>query len=78
MVTKSINRIVAASREANDFATEQLALWFVKEQIEEEYLARRAIEMIDLMEGESLFVIDTELGNIRDQAPTAFDAAEAE
>jgi ferritin len=78
MVTKSINRIVAASREVNDFATEQLALWFVKEQIEEEYLARRAIEMIDLMEGESLFVIDTELGNIRSQAPKSFDAAEAE
>jgi hypothetical protein len=34
--------------------------------------------MIDLMEGESLFVIDTELGNIRSQAPKSFDAAEAE
>lgn len=77
-VTKNINKIVAASREANDFATEQLGLWFVKEQIEEEYIARRAIEMIDLLEGESLFVIDTELGNIRAQAPTPFDAEEAE
>jgi ferritin len=77
-VTKNINKIVAVSRGVNDYATEQLALWFVKEQIEEEYLARRAVEMIDLLEGESLFVIDTELGNIRSQAPTPFDAAEAE
>lgn len=77
-VTKSINKIVAASRTAVDYATEQLALWFVKEQIEEEYIARRAIEMIDLMEGESLFTVDTELGNIRKQGPTPFDAEEAE
>lgn len=77
-VTKSINRVVAVSREAVDYATEQLALWFVKEQIEEEYIARRAIEVIDLMEGESLYTIDVELGNIRSQAPAPFDAAEGE
>jgi ferritin len=75
-VTKSINRVVATSREMVDYATEQLALWFVKEQIEEEYIARRAIEVIDLMEGESLYVIDVELGNIRSHAPQPFDAAE--
>ena len=77
-VTKSINRIVAVSREAVDYATEQLALWFVKEQIEEEYIARRAIEVIDLMEGESLYTIDVELGNIRSQAPAPFDAVGGE
>lgn len=75
-VTKSINRVVAISREVVDYATEQLALWFVKEQIEEEYIARRAIEVIDLMDGESLYTIDVELGNIRSQAPAPFDAAE--
>lgn len=73
-VTKAINRIVAASREAVDYATEQLALWFVKEQVEEEYVARRAIEVIDLMEGEPLFTIDQELGTIRNTGPQPIDA----
>lgn len=77
-VTKAVNRIVAVSREAVNYATEQLALWFVKEQVEEEYIARRAIEIIDLMEGESLYTIDVELGNIRSQAPLPFDAPAAE
>lgn len=68
-VTQAINEIVAVSRNAIDYATEQLALWFVNEQIEEEYVARRALEVIDLMEGESLYTIDQELGNVREASP---------
>lgn len=78
-VTSAINKIVAASREANDYATEQLALWFVKEQIEEEFVARRALEVIDLMEGDSMYTVDQELGNVRAAAAgISFDAAEGE
>lgn len=73
-VTESINKIVTASREALDFATEQLALWFVNEQIEEEFVARRALEVFDLMEGETIYTIDTELGGIR-EAANELDAA---
>lgn len=76
-VTTSINKIVQTSRQANDYATEQLALWFVKEQIEEEFVARRALEIIDLMEGESMYSVDSELGNVRAAAAgISFDAAE--
>lgn len=64
-VTKSINRIVGACRKADDYATEQMMLWFVNEQVEEEATARRAVEVLDLMEGETAYNIDKELGKVR-------------
>ncbi|NBA85160.1 ferritin [Emticicia sp. CRIBPO] len=77
-VTTAISKIVAAARQVNDYATEQLALWFINEQIEEEYNARRALEIIDLMEGESLFAIDQELGSIRESAAQSMTNGTAE
>lgn len=65
-VTHAINRLVTKSRNAEDYATENFLQWFVKEQVEEEANARRAIELFDVIgkEGTGLFVIDKEIGKI--------------
>lgn len=59
-VTESIHQIVAACRKAGDFATENFMQWFVKEQIEEEFVARKAIELFDMLgdDAASLLMID--------------------
>ncbi len=59
-VTKSINRIVTASRNVEDYATENFIQWFVNEQIEEEDNARRALELFDVIgeEGTGRYQID--------------------
>ena len=48
-VTQSINRIVTQSRREEDYATENFIQWFVKEQVEEEDNARRALELFDVI-----------------------------
>ncbi|WP_128543684.1 ferritin [Larkinella soli] len=65
-VTNSINRIVATARQLNDFATDQFMQWFVQEQIEEEYVARRAVELFDVIgeEGVGRYMIDKAIPKI--------------
>ncbi len=65
-VTHAINKLVTKARSSEDYATEDLLQWFVKEQIEEEANARRAVELFDVIgkEGTGLFVIDKEIGKI--------------
>ncbi len=48
-VTDSIHEIMATCRKNNDIATEEFMRWFVQEQIEEEYIARRALELFDVL-----------------------------
>lgn len=48
-VTDSIHEIVGETRKVNDIATEEFMRWFVQEQIEEEYIARRALELFDVL-----------------------------
>ncbi|MEO9966217.1 MAG: ferritin [Reichenbachiella sp.] len=59
-VTESINHIVAACRKSGDFATENFMQWFVKEQVEEEFIARKALELFDMLGDDpaSLLLID--------------------
>ena len=57
-VTKSIYKIVKACRELTDYGTENFLNWFITEQLEEEASMRSIIDMIDLMEGEPLQLID--------------------
>ena len=66
-VTKSINRIVTASRNVEDYATENFLQWFVTEQIEEEDNARRALELFDVIgeEGVGRYQIDKAIGKLR-------------
>ncbi|MEP1095316.1 MAG: ferritin [Cyclobacteriaceae bacterium] len=48
-VSDAIHEIVGECRKYNDIATEEFMRWFVQEQIEEEYIARRALELFDVL-----------------------------
>ena len=65
-VTKSINSLVDHCFQIKDFATFNFLQWYVMEQREEETLARRAVELFDLIgeEGVGLFMIDQEVGKL--------------
>jgi ferritin len=65
-VSQAINRIVGLSRRLDDYATDNFMQWFVKEQIEEEYIARRAVELFDVIgeEGVGRFLIDKQIPKI--------------
>lgn len=65
-VTNAINKIVTKCREVQDYATEEFLMWYVKEQREEEKNARRALELIELIDesGSGKFVLDKEIGKI--------------
>ncbi|EKB50933.1 putative ferritin-1 [Cecembia lonarensis LW9] len=65
-VTKSINAIVDHAFSAKDFATFSFMQWYVTEQREEETLARRAVELFEIIgeAGVGLWTIDQELGKL--------------
>ena len=70
-VTDAIHDIVGVCRKHIDIATEEFMRWFVKEQIEEEYVARRALELFDVL-GEDKIA----LGMIEERIlDVAYDAA---
>lgn len=48
-VSDAIHKIVAECRQHMDFATEEFMRWFVQEQIEEEFVARRTLELFDVI-----------------------------
>lgn len=48
-VSDAIHEIVESCRKHHDVATEEFMRWFVMEQIEEEYVARRAVELFDVL-----------------------------
>jgi ferritin len=65
-VTQSINNIVEHSLNIKDYATFNFMQWYVTEQREEETLARRAIELFEIIgeEGIGLWTIDQEVGKL--------------
>jgi len=65
-VTQSINQIVDHCFKIKDFATFNFLQWYVMEQREEEVLARRAVELFDLIgeDGVGLWMIDQEIGKL--------------
>lgn len=69
-VTKSINTIVDHCFQIKDFATFNFLQWYVMEQREEETIARRAVELFDLIgeEGVGLWMIDQEIGKLETYA----------
>lgn len=69
-VTAAINNIVNTARNEKDFRTENFMQWFVQEQIEEEFITRRAVELFDLMGEDKLaiFMIDERIPKIEYQA----------
>ncbi|MEQ8552631.1 MAG: ferritin [Cyclobacteriaceae bacterium] len=48
-VTDSIHDMVRTCRKVGDLATEEFLRWFVQEQIEEEYVSRRCLELFDVL-----------------------------
>jgi ferritin len=62
-VTQAINRIVGKCHQVQDFTTVSFLQWFLQEQIEEEYIARRALELFDVIgeEGIGRFTIDKQI-----------------
>ena len=65
-VTQAINRITGKCHQLNDFTTVTFLQWFLKEQIEEEFVARRALELFEVIgeEGVGLFMIDKQIPKI--------------
>ncbi len=48
-VTDAIHDMVRVCRKVGDLATEEFLRWFVQEQIEEEYVSRRCLELFDVL-----------------------------
>lgn len=67
-VTRSINHIVDHCFGVKDFASFSFMQWYVTEQREEETIARRALELFDIIGegGIGLWTIDQELGKLHD------------
>ncbi|GAB4033986.1 ferritin [Spirosoma gilvum] len=63
-VTDSINRIIGICRREGDYATEELLKWYVKEQMEEEYIARRCLELIDQIPADQVYYLDKKLASV--------------
>lgn len=76
-VTKSINHIVDHCFKLKDFATFNFLQWYVSEQREEETMARRAVEIFDLIgeDGVGLWMIDQEIGKLEMYAQRAAGGA---
>ena len=65
-VTQQFNRMAVKCMKANDFTTFQSIQWFLNEQIEEEYVARRALELFEVIgeEGTGRYEIDKRIPHI--------------
>ncbi len=65
-VTKSIHSLVDHCFSNKDFTTFNFLQWYVTEQREEETLARRILELFDIIgeEGLGLWTIDQEIGKL--------------
>ncbi|MDB5149359.1 MAG: ferritin [Mucilaginibacter sp.] len=66
-VTNSIKNIYARCMKEQDFITMEFLNWFLKEQREEEYKARRALELFEVIgeEGTGRWQIDKHVGQIK-------------
>jgi ferritin len=66
-VTNSIKNIYARCMKEQDFVTNEFLNWFLKEQREEEYKARRALELFEVIgeEGTGRWQIDKHVGEIK-------------
>ena len=65
-VTNSINKILSVAYKEGDHATANFLQWFVKEQQEEEFTARKRVELFDVIgeEGIGRYMIDQEIPKI--------------
>lgn len=66
-ITQSFKNIAARCHKEQDFVTLEFLNWFLKEQREEEYKARRALELFEVIgeEGTGRWQIDKHVGRIK-------------
>lgn len=71
-VTALINNLCKISAEENDYATSNMLMWFVTEQVEEEESVQDIIDSLKKVEGAilGLYMIDKELGSRVYTAPS--------
>ena len=64
-VTALINNLCRIAADENDFATSNMLMWFIAEQVEEEESVLDIIDSLKKVEGAilGLYMIDKELGN---------------
>lgn len=66
-ITQSFKNIVARCHKEQDYVTLEFLNWFLKEQREEEYIARRALELFDVIgeNGTGFWDVDKNIGGIK-------------
>lgn len=66
-ITQSFKNIAARCHKEQDYVTLEFLNWFLKEQREEEYVARRALELFEVIgeQGTGYWDIDKNIGNIK-------------
>ena len=66
-VTHAIHRIVDLCRKNKDYTTDSFMQWFINEQLEEEFIARRIVELFDVIgeEGHGLYLIDQAIPKVQ-------------
>ncbi|MEK6478210.1 ferritin [Catalinimonas sp. 4WD22] len=69
-VTQSLNRIAAKCQKLQDFTTFNFLAWFLNEQVEEEYIARRCLELFEVIgeEGVGRYTIDKQIAQVKYEA----------
>lgn len=69
-VTQSFHRIMDKCHKAKDYTTVTFLQWFLQEQIEEEYKARRALELFEVIgeDGTGRYEIDKAVSKIKYEA----------
>lgn len=60
-VTDRFNYMVGVARQENDYATELLLTWYVKEQVEEEASFEELIGKLKLVKDAGLYLLDQEM-----------------
>jgi ferritin len=70
LVTSKINELVHIADSEPDYSTLQFLQWYVAEQHQEEFLFKSVLDKIKLIgtEGQGLFFIDQEIGNLASNA----------
>ena len=78
VVTSMINNLAAIAAEDKDFASSNMLVWFVDEQVEEEESARDMITACEAVEGNKfgLYTLDKELARVYQQASPLATATE--
>ena len=65
-ITENFNKMTEHCQKVRDFQTARFLQWYLDEQREEEWQARRCIEIFDLMNAkDALYDIDREIHNLK-------------